>query len=631
MGSRDIQVLLVEDNPGDARLIRESLKDAGAGDLKIHHVDRLTAALRSLQRDHFDVMLLDLSLPDGDGLGTVLQAQTGAPEMPIIVLTGLDDEDLARQALRDGAQDYLVKGRSDGHLLARAVHYAIERKAGEEALRRVNETLSAVIQTSPVAIYALDQEGKVQAWNAAAEKIFGWTENEVIGRALPTMPDDNQEALARQLEGEMLNGTETVRRRKDGSLVDVAVWTSPLRKADGSMAGVVAATADISERKQLEEQLRQAGRLEAVGRLAGGVAHDFNNLLTIITGYSDLSLNNAATPEPVRRNIEEIRRASGRAAALTNQLLAFSRKQVLQPKVVDINSIITDLEKMLRRLIGEDIELAIAQQPVSSVEADPGQLEQVIVNLVVNARQAMTTGGRLTIETSNQELDTVYSERHVGVRPGQYVMFSVTDTGHGMDAETQKHIFEPFFTTKEKGYGTGLGLATVYGIIKQSGGNIWVYSEPGRGTSFKIYLPAVQEAPEPHEHVHVAPPSHRGSETILVVEDEDKLRKLIAEVLSGLGYTVLQARNGPEALAIAGKYQPPIDLLVTDVVMPQMGGRELGDRITKMRPDTKVLYMSGYPDNAIVHQGVLEQNVLFLQKPFTTNSLSRKVREILEG
>ena len=632
MRSRNIDVLLVEDNPGDARLIREALNDAGARDLKLHHVDRLNSALDSLHHGHYDVMLLDLSLPDGDGIGTVQQAQEGAPDLPIIVLTGLDDEELARQALRDGAQDYLVKGRSDGHLLARAVRYAIERKAGEEALRHANETLRAVIQTSPVAIYTLDLDGKIRTWNAAAERIFGWSEAEVLGRPFPafTSGPETADALQALLRGEMSNGFETVRRHMDGSLVDVAIWTSPLRKADGSISGVVVAATDISERKRLEEQLRQAGRLEAVGRLAGGVAHDFNNLLTIITGYSDLSLNNAATPEPVRRNIEEIRRAAGRAAALTNQLLAFSRKQVLQPKIVDLNSIVTDLEKMLRRLIGEDIDLEIALKPIDHVEADPGQLEQVIVNLVVNARQAMSSGGKLTIETSNQELDESYAERHVGVNSGKYVMISVTDTGHGMDAETQKHIFEPFFTTKEKGHGTGLGLATVYGIIKQSGGNIWVYSEPGKGTTFKIYLPVAKQTAELHEAPAPAPTSRRGSETILVVEDEDKLRKLISEVLTGLGYTVIEARNGPEALAIAGRYRQRIHLLLTDVVMPQMGGRELGDKLTKARPDTKVLYMSGYPDNAIVHQGVLEQNVVFLQKPFTTTSLSKKVREILE-
>jgi nitrogen-specific signal transduction histidine kinase/CheY-like chemotaxis protein len=387
---------------------------------------------------------------------------------------------------------------------------------------------------------------------------------------------------------------------------------------------------DVSERQKLEERFRQSQKMEAVGRLAGGIAHDFNNLLTVITGFSDLLLGKPGSDATRREYAGEIRKAGERAALLTRQLLAFSRQQILLPEILDLNAVVGEVDSMLRRLIGEDIDLKTPLAPnLGRVKADPGQIQQILMNLAVNARDAMPQGGKLTIETANVELDSAYARTHAEVKPGSYVMLAVSDTGTGMVAEIQARIFEPFFTTKEKGKGTGLGLATVYGIVKQSGGNIWVYSEPGRGTSFKIYLPQVGEAT-----AAAAPPipseARTGaSETILLVEDDRGVRALARRVLELHGFRVLEADRGEDALQISERHEGPIHLLLTDVIMPGMSGRALADRLGTGHPETRVLFMSGYTDEAIVHHGVLESGIAFLQKPFTPDSLARKVRETL--
>ncbi|MBW2030245.1 MAG: PAS domain S-box protein [Deltaproteobacteria bacterium] len=396
---------------------------------------------------------------------------------------------------------------------------------------------------------------------------------------------------------------------------------------------------DITERKRAEEereklqsQLLQAQRLESVGRLAGGVAHDFNNMLNVILGYAEIVLNQLRTGDPFRDFVEEIIKAGQRSALLTRQLLAFSRKQTLQPKVLDLNKVIRDMEKMLHRLIGEDIESELVlSEDIARVMADPGQIEQVIMNLAVNARDAMPKGGKLLLETANVELDEAYARTHAGVTPGKYVMLAVTDTGAGMDEETLMKIFEPFFSTKEKGKGTGLGLSTVYGIIKQSGGNIWAYSEPGRGTTFKIYLPQTEVGPEAKAGAAQKETTRGAGEQILVVEDEGSLRKLVGAMLSELGYKVSLAANGEEALLLMEKKGLKPDLVITDVVMPDMSGKELVDRLRETHPDLKVLYMSGYTDNAIVHHGVLDPGIHFVQKPFTLDDLAEKVQAALRG
>ena len=398
----------------------------------------------------------------------------------------------------------------------------------------------------------------------------------------------------------------------------------------GRLVAIEYIARDITSRRLLEEQFLQAQKMEAVGRLAGGVAHDFNNLLTVINGYSALALETLREFDPLHEELQEIYKAGERAASLTRQLLAFSRRQALAPRVLDLNLIVSDMDRMLRRVLGEDIELAATLEPgLGSILADPGQIEQVIMNLAVNARDAMPDGGRLLIETANADLDDTYARQHNAVAPGRYTMLAVSDTGCGMDAETRAHIFEPFFTTKGPGQGTGLGLAVVFGVVQQSGGNIWVYSEPGKGTTFKIYFPS---AGNRAAAVEQGPPARRsaGSETILVVEDEEGVRHLIRTSLERAGYTVLEARDGTDALRLYESRAGAIDLILTDVVMPQMSGKELASRFVATRPDVRFLFMSGYTANAIVQHGVLDPAMAYLAKPFTPATLTAKIRETLD-
>ena len=620
--------------------------------------------------------------------------------------------------------------------------------------------LATLIEASPLAIVTFDPEGVVTMWNPAAERIFGWSGNEVLGMRLPFVPAEKQEeflALRRRaLQGEVFTEPELHRRRADGSPIVVSVSTSPLRRPDGTIYGIMSILMDVTERKaaeesrarltmaveqagesivitdtrgtiqyvnpaferitgydrmevigknprilqsgrhdaafyrnlwetlrrgeawrgtfldkrrdgtlyeedavispvrdpsgqvvnyvavkrdvtdvrRMEEQLRQSQKMEAVGRLAGGVAHDFNNLLTAISGYSDLLLHRLPDYSTLRRDVEEIRKAGDRAAALTRQLLAFSRRQVLQPKVLDLNTVVAKMEPMLRRLIGEKIELSTVLSPsLSRVKADPGQIEQVIVNLAVNARDAMPDGGRITVETADAELSPSYAAVHSEVRPGPHVLLSVTDTGHGMSDETQAHLFEPFFTTKEKGKGTGLGLATVYGIVQQSGGHIRVNSAADRGSTFLMYLPKVETPEDGAQGADRSLPPHPspGTETVLLAEDEEAVRRLAREILSGNGYKVLEAGSGYEALLLSEAHRGEIHLLLTDVSMPKMSGRELTERIRPLRPDLRVLYMSGYTDDAILRDSILEEEIPYLQKPFSPEGLARKVREVLDS
>jgi two-component system cell cycle sensor histidine kinase/response regulator CckA len=424
--------------------------------------------------------------------------------------------------------------------------------------------------------------------------------------------------------------------RKDGRVIWVSDTAAVVPGSDSHplMEGIIV---DITDKKQLEGQLQQSRRMEAVGRLAGGIAHDFNNLLTVIKGYTELALIRAKGMPELRSDIERIEDASERAAGLVRQLLAFSRRQVMQPKVLDLNGIVVGLDKLLRRLMDEDIQMVtVANEKVGAIKADPGQIEQVIMNLVVNARDAMPDGGRLTVETSNVELDALYARDHTSVKPGKYVMLAVSDTGIGMSAETVAHIFEPFYTTKENGRGTGLGLSTVYGIVKQSGGYIWVYSELNHGTTFKVYLPRVEDAVEATSGGATKPAEPAkdlaGRETILLVEDEPELRELTRTVLVARGYTVIEAGNAEEAERLASDRRDggKIHLLLTDVIMPGVSGRELARRVLARQPSVRVLYMSGYTYNVIAENGTLERGVAFLQKPFTPSALVEKVREVLD-
>jgi PAS domain S-box-containing protein len=419
--------------------------------------------------------------------------------------------------------------------------------------------------------------------------------------------------------------------RKDGSIIWVSDTAVVVSGSDSHpvMEGIIV---DITERKVLENQLQQSRRMEAVGRLAGGIAHDFNNLLTIIKGYAELALQRSAISPEIRADVLQVENAAERASALVRQLLAFSRKQVLQPKIIDLNSIVLGLEKLLGRLLGENIEMATrCAENTANVKADPAQVEQVLMNLVVNARDAMPKGGRLTVETANVNLDSTYARDHVAVKPGPYIMLAVSDTGIGMSPETVAHIFEPFYTTKESGQGTGLGLSTVYGIVKQSGGYIWVYSEPGKGSTFKVYLPRVEALADAKPEVAKVPAARKGTETVLLVEDEEAVRELTSMILSANGYVVLPAQSALEAERFSASHTGEIHLLLTDIMIPGTSGRDLARRIIARRPRIRVLYMSGYTDNVLAQGGVLEEGVSFLQKPFAPAALAQKVRDVLDS
>jgi PAS domain S-box-containing protein len=529
--------------------------------------------------------------------------------------------------------------RDDIHFLqavSNLLAEAIQRKRTEEALRESEERYRRFFEEDLTADFISTPEGRLLACNPAFARIFGFAsvEEAIQSNLVALYPNPH----ARQTFLELLRGKkkleyyETELRRRDGSPVHVIENVIGTFDEQGELVEMKGYLFDITERKRLEEQLQQSQKMEAIGRLAGGIAHDFNNLLTAIMGYSELFAYELDPKDPRQRFVQEIHKTAQRAASLTRQLLAFSRKQVLQPRVLDLNAALASIEKMLRRVIGEDIDLVTRLSPdLGSVKVDPGQIEQVIMNLSVNARDAMPRGGKLTIETANVDLDDDYARRHVGVTPGAYVMLAVSDTGSGMDPETQSRIFEPFFTTKSHGAGTGLGLSTVYGIVKQSGGHIWLYSEPGRGTTFKIYFPRVEEEAETEQPTPVIPQPTGGSETILLVEDEEVVRDVAHRILLRYGYNVLVAEHGEEALHICETHDGAIHLMITDVVLPQMSGRELADRVTGLRPEMKVLYVSGYTDNAIVHHGVLEPGTAFLGKPFTPDTLAVKVREVLDS
>ena len=509
-----------------------------------------------------------------------------------------------------------------------------EMKSAVAERKRIAERLSqlaSMIELSSDAIVTYTLDGTIVSWNAGAECVYGYSASEVLGRPRsvlipPDQPDDLPAMIGTLKRGERIQRYETVHMRKGGQKIDVSLTMSPVKDASEEILGAAAITRDISDRKLLERQLHQAQKMEAIGQLSGGIAHDFNNLLTIINGSCELLEPELPQKASLRRNCEQIRKAGERAASLTRQLLAFSRQQVLEPRILDLNVVVLDVEKMLNRLIGEDIELKTSLRPnLGSVKADRGQIEQVIMNLVVNARDAMPNGGRLTIETENIDVDEAFALRHRPQQPGPYVRLSVRDTGIGMDAETQARIFEPFFTTKEVGKGTGLGLSTVYGVIRQSGGYIWVDSELGHGTTFDVYLPLVRERVLDEKPSSAADAPSGGTETILLVEDEEVLRELTRDLLAGSGYAVLEAESPEKAVEIARHHAGPIHLLLTDVIMPRMNGPKLAEQIAAIRPDMKVVYMSGY--TGFRQSQLPNAQAILLPKPFKREALLRKLRD----
>ena len=518
-----------------------------------------------------------------------------------------------------------------------------DRKAAEQATRESEARFRATFEQAAVGIAHVSTDGRFVRFNQKLCDIVGYTRDELAALTFQdiTHEQDLEADLAyvqRMLEGSIQ--TYSMEKRylhKGGGVVWINLTVSLIKKPDGTPDWFVSVIEDISTRKnaeeqrhRLEEQLHSSQKLEAVGRLAGGVAHDFNNLLSVVLANAEFALDAVRRGDPLFRDLTEIRAAAERAASLTRQLLAFSRRQILEPEVLTLNHVVSGIEGMLKRLIGEDVEVSLElERELGNVIADPGQIEQVIMNLAVNARDAMPKGGTLKILTANREIDERSAARHEPVRPGSYVMLAVTDSGAGMDAATRERIFEPFFTTKEKGKGTGLGLSMVHGIVNQSGGTISVHSEPGRGSSFHVYLPRV-DAPVADGRRRPEPVDATGRETILLVEDEEVVRRVTERILKKAGYTVLSAASGGDALLLCERHTGPIDLMLTDVVMPHMSGRELSERVSGLRPGLKVLFMSGYTDDAILQHGVMQSAARFVGKPFSAAELTAKVRALLD-
>jgi PAS domain S-box-containing protein len=641
-----IRILHLEDDPNDRDLTCAALEAGGlAADIvTVTDGPAFEAALRA---GEFDLILSDFSVPGLDGVGALALAQRRFPGIPFILISGTLDEDALISLARGGITDYVVKHRLArlAPAVMRALHEATERRRRaevEDSLEAERLFLKALLESLETGIVACDGSGELTLFNRATREMHGlpeeplpperWTDHYGLFQADGRTPMPKEEIpLYRALQGANLRNVEMVVIPKGAEPRRILASARPILDADGRRLGAVAALHDVTEQRSLEAQFRQAQKMEAVGRLAGGVAHDFNNLLSVILGYTEITLAAGDVTAKVRENLEEVHEAGQRAAELTRQLLAFSRKQIIEPRVLDLGVLVRDMEKMLRRVIGEDITLSTAlAADLGSVRADPGQIEQIVMNLVVNARDAMPRGGTLTLETADRTIDAAFARDNPGARPGSYVLLAVTDNGTGIPQEIQGKIFEPFFTTKGEGKGTGLGLATVYGIVKQNGGYIQIESEAGHGTSVRVFLPLVHDEAEAINTPATALPAG-GSETILLVEDEPSLRHLASATLRGYGYNVLEAGDGVEALRLCDGHQGPIHLLLADFILPGMRADELARRAAKAHPEARVLYMSGYTDDALVRDGILEPGVALLQKPFETSVLARRVREILDS
>ncbi len=679
MSGKKIKILLIEDDRTDQMaFLRFFDKEALPYDCSI--AGSVSEASDILQAEAFDAVVMDYDLGEGNAFDLIPKVPM---DIPVIIVTGAGDEEIAIRAMKAGASDYLIKDIDGRYLkvLPIKMDKAMKAKGWERDLRRYHDSLEEMVsertQRLKESNRQLHREIKErmraeQTTKESEEKFRTIFDNAVDGiliadpvsksfvmgnetvcamlgcapeeikdlSVVDILPPERRSHVLEQFEkwGEQRfsPATDVPVKRKDGSVFYADINSAPIEI--GGREYLMGIYRDITARKHAEEKLReseeqllQSQKMEAIGRLAGGVAHDFNNMMLVVLGYSEILLKRLAEDEPSRNIVEKIREAGERAASLTNQLLAFSRKKMIQPKILDLNALIADMEKMIRRLIGEHIELLFFPgKELAPVLADPAQIDQILMNLLVNAGDAIAKVGKITLETANVELDETFAQRHPGAKPGPHVMIAVSDTGVGMDRETRSRIFEPFFTTKKDGKGTGLGLSTVYGIVKQSMGSIWVYSEPGKGTTFKIYLPKVEGNAEFPDKVKSYPNAHRGAETILLVEDEEMIRELARSALAEMGYTVLQAGNGAEAIHVVESHKSPIHLLVTDVVMPAMGGQELAERVKSLDPKTRVIYMSGYTDSTIAHHGVLAEGIDFLQKPFTPGDLARKVREVLD-
>lgn len=639
-------VLVVDDTPGNVKALKRILNRKG------HQVRGFTnghLALLSVKAKAPDLILLDIRMPGMDGydLCKKLKEDTNFSDIPVIFISGLTDVEDKIKAFEAGGVDYISKPFHAAEVILRVeTHIKLYRsekelekrtKNSEDMLEHSEQKYHNLLESTPDPIVFYDKEGKIEYVNPSFTHVFGWTLEECFARKLDQfVPDENRPETQMMMDqlnaGQNFSGIESRRRTKEGNIIPVSISGAVYRAKDGQAMGSIINLRDTTEQKKLEAQFQQAQKMEAVGILAGGVAHDFNNILTVINGSATLALMHGEIADSVRKDIEAIQLAGERAAALIRQLLAFSRKQIIKPVILDFNKLFSGVEKMLQRLIGENIEiLKIPGPKLWQVKIDPGQIEQVLMNLVVNARDAMPQGGKLTIETANKILDTHHFHSHgVDAQPGPYVMLAVRDTGNGMDKETQKHIFEPFYTTKESGKGTGLGLSSVYGIVKQNKGFVWASSETGQGATLEIYLPRASRDGVLEKKERVLVTAHGGSGTVLFVEDDETVRKLSRRILTKNGYTVLEAQNGEDALRVSKGYDGQIELMITDVIMPRMGGQEAAEQIRRFRPRMKIIYMSGYTDTAILDHDILAKEINFIQKPFSPENLTRLVQRVMD-
>ena len=642
LGSSLLRVLLVGSQEEDFFLIREILdRNRSALPAELDHAGSLEEAKTMLRRSDYGLVLFEHETGDAAATKLLSEFLQTRGAMPFILLTEHADEKAVAEIIQAGAYDCMERSQLNGANLVRTIRCALslhstqlQRQMAEQSLRK----LSCAVEQSADTIFIANSEGIIEYVNPAFETLTGYSRQEVTGKAQSILKTDLQAPVLYSELWETIRAGDVCRgivvnRKKNGEVYYVDESISPIRDAEGRITHFVSNGRDYTERLRLEAQALQSQKMDAIGRLAGGIAHDFNNLLTIITSYSELALDSVISGSPTQARIQEILSAARRAADLTRQLLAFSRKQPQALRVAELNPVVGAIVKTLHRLIGEDIELIfVPGQGLGRVRLDPVQIEQILMNIAANSRDAMPQGGRCTIETSNVQLDEQYIDRKRAIIPtGRYAVLTITDTGTGIPADHLPHVFEPFYTTKPSGKGTGLGLATVYGIVKQNHGFVWAYSEPGMGTIFKIYLPCVPDQPSTLE-----PPDQgaervlRGTETVLLVEDEEALRKAAAEFLSLRGYSVLQAKDGLDALSVAKNHGSTIHLAVTDVVMPHMSGGELAKELIRLRPETRVLFVSGYAGQTVLDHKVVDVENNFLQKPFTLRQLASKVRMVLE-
>jgi len=632
-----LRLLLVGENEEDFHSLRNLLGQA-EHQIVLEHAVSHEEAISLLSDKKYDLVLCDYKSGNGMALRLLHEMHKNESSVPVVFLSEHVDEQTVAAAIAAGAFACVPGAHLSEANVVRTICYAIDMYCKERQQQKAEEMLRKLwraVEQSADLVVITDRSGVIEYVNPAFSTLTDYTAEEVIGKTLRLLKSPNQPAeLYKKMWNTILGGKIfrgiVVNRKKNGENITVEKTITPLRDSDGQITHFISTDRDITERRRLEVELQQVQKMDAVGRLAGGVAHDFNNLLMVISAYAELMLETLEPDHRLRHNVEEIIKASGRAAELTRQLLAFGRKQRQALQILDLNMVVREMSRMLERLIGEDVALAFLPAPdLGRVKADTAQVEQILMNLVANARDAMPEGGTVTIETTNVRLDEAYVEQHSMVPAGDYVLLAVTDSGEGIARQHLAHIFEPFYTTKEKGKGTGLGLATVYGIVKQSGGFVWVYSEPKMGTTFKIYLPRVQKEADKPPVPEAGTKALQGRETVLLVEDETAVRMSVNEFLRLSGYTVLEAGSGEEALRVARDYPAAIDLMVTDVVMPQMSGASLAEQLAKERPAMKVLFVSGYAETTVARHGAINVTTRFLQKPFTLRTLAKKIWEVL--